>query len=63
MTIDGEEGKHRVERFGHHEGTEYYEEGAGEDLEIDELGGGAETGVQSADVSLVSQREVAFHVS
>jgi hypothetical protein len=63
LAVDGEEGEHGVEGFGHHDGPEDYEEGAGEDLEVDELSGGAETGVQSTDVGLVSQGEVAFYAS
>jgi hypothetical protein len=51
-----------VEWFRHHDRAENDEERTGENLEIDELRGRAEACVQSSDVGLIRQGEVAFYV-
>lgn len=53
MAVDREEGEDGVEGFGDHKRAEDDEEGAGKDLEVDELRRRAEAGVQGSDVSLV----------
>jgi len=60
LAVEAKEGEDVVEGSGDCEGCEDDEEGGGEDLEVDELFGGAETGVQSADVGLVGEVEVAW---
>lgn len=53
MSVQRQEFEDGVEGGGDSEGEEEDEEGGGEDLEVDELFGGAETGVEGADVGLV----------